>query len=79
MKLSSFVAVAATAALTLLDGASAAGGYTPITGAVDAGVVERLPIQKLAENKDVFNMFLWSLVSFFFLAHVCVWGGVRLN
>jgi hypothetical protein len=64
MKLSSFVAVAATAALTLLDGASAAGHYTPITGAVNAGVVERLPVQTLAKNKDVFSIFLWALVSF---------------
>jgi len=37
-------------------------GFTPITGPVNAGVVNRLPVQQLqSQQPDVFNMFLWSL------------------
>lgn len=69
MKLSSIVALATSAVVTLLSGSaeaqSALPGYTPVTGAIGVtnNVIRRLPLEYLASDRpDIFNMFLLGLV-----------------
>lgn len=66
MKISSFVAIATSTALTLLSAVEAQQplqGYTPITGPTAGGVKQRLPVQVLARSyPDVYNMYMLALV-----------------
>lgn len=65
MKISSFVAIATSTALTLLSAVEAQQplpGYTPITGPTGTPK-QRMPVQVLARSyPDVYNMYMLALV-----------------
>ncbi|KAF8252413.1 Di-copper centre-containing protein [Wilcoxina mikolae CBS 423.85] len=68
MKISSFVALATSAAVTLLSGGVDAqdpiNGFTPITGPAFGNIVRRMPVQELANTRpDIWNMFILALAS----------------
>jgi len=69
MRSSFFVALAATLVSFVTavpeELEKRATSYTPVTGPVGAGVVNRLPVQQLqSQDPDAFNMYLWALVRF---------------
>jgi hypothetical protein len=75
MKISSFVAFATSAAVTLLSGSVDAqnpvNGFTPVTGPTFGNIVRRMPVQELANTRpDVYNMFILALVRNLVLALV---------